>query len=74
MGLALISFLVMGLALHTFADYGFMFDLQQQHKKRKYIKLYIIEGISVAHLSAMTLMVSKLQRCVSACHRITSKL
>ena len=38
----------------------------KKNKKTTYTK--ITEGISVAHLSTLTKLVSKLQRCVSACH------
>jgi hypothetical protein len=51
MGLAFIPFLVMGLALYPFCT-GFLFVLQQQKN------INITEGISVVHLSSMTLLVS----------------
>jgi hypothetical protein len=58
LGLALIPFLVMGLALHPFCILWFSVRTSTatttKKKKRKYLKFYIIEGISVALLSTMT--------------------
>jgi hypothetical protein len=51
MGLALTPYLIMGLALYPYEEAGFLFVYQK-------ICISITEGISVAHMSALTLMVS----------------
>jgi hypothetical protein len=50
MGLALTPYLMMGLALYPYEEAGFLFVYQK--------KINITEGISVAHMSDMKLMVS----------------
>jgi hypothetical protein len=51
MGLALDPYLMMGLELYPYREAGFLFVYQKKYTN-------ITEGISVAHVSAMTLMVS----------------
>jgi hypothetical protein len=67
MGLALTPCLCLGLALYPICRIWFP---DCTSKKKKTTNTKITEGISVAHLSTLTKLVSKIQRCVSACHCI----